>query len=1496
MQTSLTSVGSLEGSPETTGLRPTSTFKVIYAYSDNLAEHQGWLKVGDATLHTSKPLEKITEEDLREAARRRIDQYTRTADITCTVEHVELAVREVTTKEGFSRFEGFRDYSVHTVLRNSGYAKVSSRRDKSNSEWFAASVASVKAAVTAVKEGRSYISTSGVRASIELRPEQQECVNQALKALSGGTLETPAKMLWNAKMRFGKTLTSYALIDSLFKKSLAEGQDTFKVLVLTHRPAVNASWFEDFQKSSLEDTFTYGSKDNGSTFLEVDAQPRGIWFASIQDLRGSFGTKKELAEARRQGVALGFPQESSEAPRGEDRELLKLKNKELFDTSWDLIITDEAHEGTLTALAKLMYSELKAPRYLDLSGTPFNILGSDGWDDDELIERFSYGDNIFHWTYIDERRAKEEWTTKHGEEGNPYASLPEVCFVTYDVASAIGDLSSESSQASVYGFKLRELFATKRPSPDARPTFAHEAQVRALLNKMRGDERYNSEDAAHFPFHDSFSGYFDHTLWMLPSVDACTAMEDLLGLHSSGFLGVKVVNATGRGTDSWGEEKRALEAVQKTIASHSKTITLTQQMLTTGVTVPEWTAVFMMSDTTDAKLYMQTAFRGASPGSLPNGQAKDRAYVFDFNPERCLARIVDVAKVSVEPSDDAVAQGEAERAAVATYLKYLSVLTLDGGHFVAPNSEEIFKTLNDAYVNEVFGSGFQSPRLFSAQRLLTFDIQRREVINALNRLQGGKAKQDVTLVTQISSQDKARLEELKAQAKDRSQPPLTPDEKQEKTDLEKAAKGKKEEDRKNRKNAISILAGIAARMPMMIYAGSAGEKITLKTFAQSIDDESWREFMPKNLLRVMPPGTKSLQERQEEALSIEGNVLYWDDVAQFFDPVIFELSAERIRTKARAIATMDPLRRLFYTALLFSFFRNTDKETVLTPYLVVELHYTKTLGGLMLLDHEASTSEVSMVRVKNLETGVLEAHPMLKVETLLEEGTHELAPVWVTPPSEDMNDFWENSSTTLLDLNSKTALYPLFGATSLFYKQNERRLHTMTLARKLNEFRSIVEEQIFVNCRVPYSAMVARRVLGGTESGVEVNDSVVDVIAVKRHLESNQICGKRSELDKIWGWLFDVSSYDDVETRRDRLMAMNNKIDLKLLLGEIENVNTRRFAAVVSNPPYQIQKTEDANNTTTMNVFHYFYEIASLISHRLSMVFPGGRWMQRSGASGGIADIIMPTFDTVKWYRNGDEKEGREIFPQARIRDGVSIVTANMDNICSTVDWCGTILPRPTSQTLYPLDGSMVEIIKKITVWGVAKSRKESSNSFGLDSQFVEMNPSRVMRTDDPDSSSFNHEAVRGLLADDAKGSGKTVREYLVARDAVNWTPRRLTLFSSWKVTGGQAGSGKDPEYENYKIVPDDYVVGGSQFIVGHFSTKEEAEHYVSLLDTKLARRALRESKGGKLVQWGAFVPDLGDYTDSNPDIDWSQPLDPQLYKLFNLTEEEIKIIEGDSE
>lgn len=358
--------------------------KLIYVFRIPDAAHSDCLKIGEATFEDGNITLQPNSSALNKAAKARIDQYTKTAGITYELLHTEIALY---VRDG--KLAAMNDKEVHDVLLRSGIKRKVFDKVNGANEWFCCDLETAKRAIAAVKKGRKALKGSEVtvgQSPIVFRPEQREAIDKTIKQFKKGK-----QMLWNAKMRFGKTLSALQVVK--------ERGDFRRVLILTHRPVVDAGWFEDFQKIFYDnDEYAYGSKTNGDTFVNLERRARRgecryIYFASMQDLRGS-----EL-------VGGNFD-----------------KNNDIFSTPWDLIIVDEAHEGTQTELGKAVMAELtkEKTKVLRLSGTPFNLL-------DDFKE-----EEIYTWDYVMEQRAKAEWDLTHPGDHNPYAGLPRLNIVTFE--------------------------------------------------------------------------------------------------------------------------------------------------------------------------------------------------------------------------------------------------------------------------------------------------------------------------------------------------------------------------------------------------------------------------------------------------------------------------------------------------------------------------------------------------------------------------------------------------------------------------------------------------------------------------------------------------------------------------------------------------------------------------------------------------------------------------------------------------------------------------------------------------------------------------------------------------------------------------------------------------------------------------------------------------------------------------------------------------------
>lgn len=344
--------------------------------------------------------------------------------------------------------------------------------------------------------------------------------------------------------------------------------------------------------------------------------------------------------------------------------------------------------------------------------------------------------------------------------------------------------------------------------------------------------------------------------------------------------------------------------------------------------------------------------------------------------------------------------------------------------------------------------------------------------------------------------------------------------------------------------------------------------------------------------------------------------------------------------------------------------------------------------------------------------------------------------------------------------------------------------------------------------------------------------------------------------------------------------------ELSRLLPEKTSM-TKFFHSVVSNPPYQMtsisNKVQQGRDTEVSNIFHFFYEISTFITECSTMIFPGGRWMQRSHGNNSISNLIFSTVHEIKWFPNGEERNISPVFDNVAISDGVSIVYFHEDFQNDTkISVNGYELERPKDKEIIPLSAEANSIISKINGWNTLHSRKLDTNIFKLGTNWVENNMSQVV---DYDKHRIKpHDEVIAYLGNDTPGKNKRVQKYFLKKDSVEWTAHLNDVYASWKIVCSQGQVSKRPATSSYRIIENNTVIGASWLILGIFKTEEEAINYKKYIDTAFVRFLIEESRGGKSGKWGIFVPDLINYTSSNSYINWNEKIDEQLFDLFQLS------------
>lgn len=1322
-------------------------YKVIYVFTLEDDAHRGLLKIGDATLHTEVVIDHLTPNchELNQAALNRIKAYTNTVGLTPKLLWAEVATRTVKQKDGSVKLQAFRDHQVHTVLKNSG---IMPKKLGKSREWFEVDIDTAKTAIAAVKKNYANLSNSSVTGFIPIvfRPEQKEAIKRTVKQFKKGD-----RMLWNAKMRFGKTLSALEVIRQCkYKKSI----------ILTHRPVVNDGWYEDFTKIFHGTGCRYGSKNNGYSVEElVKTDDNFIYFASIQDLRGSEAV----------GGRFG-------------------KNNDIFDTIWDCVIVDEAHEGTKTALGDdtikaIVKEDLHKTKLLALSGTPFNII--DEYDDD----------SIYTWDYIMEQENKSEWDKLHFGDSNPYDELPELRIYTYDM----GDLLHNSNYITYEdkAFNFHEFFRTwtgnykydyaQMPATANVGDFVHEQDILSFLNLMT-----KSDNNSAYPFSkDEYRELFRHSLWMVPGVREAKALKALMSKHPVFGNGqFDIVNVAGSDDE---ESADALNSVRNAIAKAEKvdtyTITLSCGKLTTGVTIKEWTAVFMLSGSfsTSAANYLQTIFRVQSPCNK-NGKIKETAYVFDFAPDRTLKMVSEAVSVSHKAGKT----NDGDRKILGKFLNYCPVISIAGSQMKEYKADKLLQQLKKAYADKVVKNGFDDANLYNDELLKLQDID-LENFEHLKKIIGKTKAAEKTKDIDVNNQGLTD-EEYEEQERLKKKP------KKELSEEEKARLEELKEKKANRDNAISILRGISIRMPLLIYGADIpyDEEITLDKFVEQVDDSSWKEFMPNGVTK-------------EEFAKFR----------KYYDEDVFIAAGRRIRNIAREADTLNPTDRVKKIAGLFAYFKNPDKETVLTPWRVVNMHMSDCLGGYDFYDEEHR-------------------------ETLDEPRFVDKGQV--------TTDTFANPKAQILEINSKTGLYPLYVAYSLYRARRKEYAvdYEITLGTERDIWKATVEQNVFIICKTPMAKQITKRTLVGFDN-IKINAHYFDDLV-------NQMKNKPQQfVDRV----------------------------LKESYWKKEGGGRMKFDAVVGNPPYQ----EATKDTSDKPVYHLFMETAFKLSDKVTFITPA-RYLFNAGKTpkDWNEKVLNDEHFKVIYYT----ANSTDVFPNVDIKGGVAITFRDAKQqfgkigIYSAFPELNSILSKVISNPSFNTIRESIYLQNKFDLNSLYKDFPDLKYKIGSKGKEKRLTTSIFLLTEVFHNIKESDDDLEILgLVNNNRVSMYINKKYIENHD-------NLMLYKV--IVPKSNGSGAIGEVLSTPIIGQpDYGHTQSFISIGAFQSKDEATAALKYIKSKFARcmlGTLKVTQDNNPLTW-SNVP-LQDFT-SKSDIDWSKSvraIDRQLYAKYGLSDEEIDFIE----
>lgn len=1476
--------------------------RLLYVLSIDDRKHHGLLKIGEVFVN-NELADDSNMQNLAKSVRDVLNTRSYMQGISYQIEHVECTTYNQQTKR----------YTADDVYRQLRKMDISSKSFETiNKEpadiWFATSLIEIKNAINEIKAGRG----AGY-GEIKFRPEQEKAISETVSYFKKEfkDIKKGKSFLWNAKMRFGKTLSGLEVARRMGFKS---------TLIITHRPVVDKGWHDDFYKIfGSTSNYEYASRmmedgDSRGDFYQltrlVDAgEKRLIFFVSMQFLRLS--------------TLVG----------GSNDDPLK---KAIMKYDWDFVMVDEAHEGIEAARGYRVMEQLKKERtrILSLSGTPFN-----------LLDKYEEGE-IYTWDYVMEQRAKQEWDDKHFGDPNPYADLPRMQILTFTLPKMVRDQAIENNEV----FRFHEFFRVwteedknaiqRLIDNESNPVkigelkerlrnikvnhFIHENAVKSFLDKLVEDS-----DTSQYPFStDEFRDNFRHTFWLLPGVKEATALEKLLNEHDvfgleNGMF--KIINVAGDGNieDKYGKALKEVENhirgnARENITKKDYTITLSCGKLTTGVSVPEWTAVLCMkgSENTPASGYMQTIFRVQTHAVL-EGRQKSDCYVFDFAPDRALTAVAETAKMAVYAQTEKGKKQmkltqKKEEEHLESFIKLCPVLSMDEGEMGRQfSANQIFEKLSNVYIERAVRSGYADNSLYNPEQLMNLTPEQEkalgdvhdllgsmpaswkpEKININNQGIGNTDADQVKYVYYNTASSTLPEQPRKSDDLDDEGRPVTHTEGWEEVmtaptqlfpylyvsntrliddswtefskpalwkewvDKEKntdEAKKKRDEENKEKRARMSVLRGVSIRIPLLVYGAEindeAGEEITIDNFASDeiVDDASWEEFMPKGFTK--------------ETFNI---------LKDCFDRAIFTGAAKRIRAMVKEADNLSTEDRINKIATIFSYFHNPDKETVLTPWRVVNMHLSDCLGGYSFWNEEFDAAYTE------------------------ENAYGEFVPAarFVDRGDVTQNVFGDYNAR-ILEINSKTGLYPLYMAYSIFKHVKEPEYYKTQLTGErgisrtaeqyysqagndLEIWKDVLQDNIFVVCRTSMAVSITKRTLAGFRKDIRMNVKCYERIVDGENLDMIAVLRTYPDLFRE-----DIVKGNDFWHVYNSIPKTNN-----------EDINNMKFSAIVGNPPYQITDNGNGASDAAAPIYNRFVEISqSLLPKYVSMIMPS-KWMV--GGRSELSGFLENMKNDIRLAYIKDFRDDRIIFPTAHNDGGICYFMWDSSKRIKEIDYnyvafngeivhSNYIKNRFTNYIIR--DTRVIPILEKIFPDEMSLCSENRFSSIVSKTRPFGLRKDIFNSPEKYPNSGLNimpfQNSVRLFGVKGKKGGAKRTDGYVyesILTDKYNAINKYKIFFTT--------------TYSSDAVIPPEIIRGGIKdtctetfLLIGPFDTKKEMENCAEYIESTFFRFLLFLGHGTMQVNQSVFnlIP-IQDFSHK-----WN---DSELYKKYGLEEDEIAYIE----
>lgn len=1528
--------------------------RLLYVLSQGDRKHQGLLKIGEVFVDNDIA-DSHSSQELGKAVRAVLDARPYMQGVSYHIEYVECTTYDQDSKcyKADDVYRTLRAMDIPSKTLGK-YKDPTTGQTEDADIWFACTIFDIQDVICKIKQGKG-----AGHGAIKFRPEQEKAIHDTVEYFQK-EFKDPNKgkhYLWNAKMRFGKTLSGLEVAKRCGYRS---------TLIITHRPVVDKGWHDDFAKifrtpEALADYHAKGLEPAYGRRMMDDNDSQGDFYTLT---RGVDAGKKILVFF----VSMQYLR-LSQFVGGKERNFDPLK-RAIMEYDWDFVMVDEAHEGIDAAAGVRVMNKLKKEntRILSLSGTPFNLL--DKYEESE----------IYTWDYVMEQRAKQFWDEHHYGDPNPYADLPRMQILTFTLPKMLRDQAIENNEV----FKFHEFFRVYTEEDKLRlqklidnepnaikkaeyqeklseveiDKFVHEKAINRFLDKL-----VEESDTSLYPFStENFREHFRHTFWLLPGVKEAAALEQLLRKHEVFSEIFHIINAAGDGNI---EDKNgsALADVLDNIRGNAKknitkkdyTITLSCGKLTTGVSVPEWTAVLCMkgSENTPAANYMQTIFRVQTHAVL-EGRQKSDCYVFDFAPDRALTAVAETAKIAVYAQTEKGKKQmkltqKKEEEHLAAFIKLCPVLSMDEGemgkHFSA---NQIFEKLSNVYIERAVRSGYADNSLYNPDQLMNLSPEQEKALGDVHDLLGsmpnawkpekinvnnnGLSNSDADhtkYIYYLSASEALPARPSMAAEFDENGKPTTYDdgwddvmcapselfpylyishsqllegewcsfsnpvlwkkcENKEKDDKTDEAKKKRDEENKEKRARMSVLRGVAIRIPLLVYGAEindeAGEEITIDNFASEeiVDQASWEEFMPKGFTKQT-----------------------FNTLKDCFDRSIFTGAAKRIRQMVKEADNLNTEDRIAKIATIFSYFHNPDKETVLTPWRVVNMHMSDTVGGWCFWDEDF----VAPYTEEN------QYGENVNAARFVDRGD-------VT------KDVFTDYNSRILEINSKTGLYPLYMAYSLFKgakEPNYRNVHlTGERGKSLNAeqyyhqagddleiWKDVLQDNIFVVCRTKMAVSITKRTLAGFRTDIRMNIRCYEHDVPVTDLVSAGVLKAADEHVTKEGKTYFFNGHESLNC--DMINVLRAKPELfqndivrgndfwhvynSIPKSENEDINNMKFKAIVGNPPYQIE----GESTRKTPIYNLFYDTAFELSSLVTFITPG-RFLFKAGQTPmeWMEKMLSDThFKVVDYFQKSSD-----VFPTVDIKGGVAIGLRNANKEFGAIGFFsdypelksimakvftnpsfqfGQFASLVSSQGIYRFsEKALSEFPRIYEVQGKGTASKITSNAFeNLTEIFVNT------------EKECKGEGVQ--IIGRIKGSRETKwvnASYLQPCEYLNYYN---VLVPEANGTGA-IGEVLSTPVIGVPVIGVPVIGHTDTFLsIGKFADAQEASACLNYVKTKFARcllGTLKATQHNPRDTW-ANVP-LQNFT-AISDIDWTQSIadiDKQLYRKYKLDEDEIEFIE----